>query len=40
MYRLETDIGQIEQKIYDLETSYLEETAGYNVARGWKGFHK
>ncbi len=38
--RFESDISVIERKIYDLETSYFEECAGYNFASGWGGFTK
>jgi hypothetical protein len=38
--RLEEDVAQLDQRVYDLETSYFEETAGYNVVNGWNGFPK
>jgi hypothetical protein len=36
--RAENDMAEVERRIYDLETSYLEETAGFNIAKGWNGF--
>ncbi len=38
--RLEGDIAAVEKRIHDLESSYFEEAAGYNVVKGWAGFVK
>jgi hypothetical protein len=38
--RLEADLITCEKRIYDLETSYLDETAGRNVIHGWSSFEK
>jgi hypothetical protein len=38
--RVETDLARIEKQIYDLESNYLDETAGSNLVRGWANFSK
>eukprot|EP01039_Chlorochromonas_danica_P001647 gene1647-1799_t len=36
---LKNELGQIERQIYDLETSYLEETKEFgNIFSGWDGY--
>ena len=38
--RIESELAKVEKQIYDLESNYFEETAGFNIVRGYAGFTK
>ena len=38
--KLESSISELEDRIFVLESSYFEETATFNIVRGWEGFKR
>jgi len=38
--KLESSISELEDRIFVLETNYIEETATLNIVRGWEGFKR
>ena len=38
--RVESQLAAVEKQLYDLESSYFDETAGFNIVRGYEGFSK
>lgn len=40
MRRIEAELVKVEKQIFDLESAYLEETAGANAVKGWSSFSR